>query len=363
MSGFDDNPFGEPIVDNPFADPSIQAATRNTTNPQQMLDDYDPFSSDAVQQQRSQQQQGQPATLQPSSQNVPAYSPSAAQYNNGAGIIGSGAGGGPSSPAAMTQISTAELQRRQDELEKKAKELERREAELMSSANASRPNNWPPLPSFCPVQPCFYHDISIDIPAEFQKIVQNLYYLWMFYSLVMVVNIFGGLVILIHSQEFRTFGLGIFYAILFTPASFLCWYRPAYKAFKNDSSFNFMMFFFIFFFQTMVTIIQTIGFPGSGTCGLILAIYQLSSGGLGILVGIFVLAIAIGYGACAAGNIFMLSKIHAIYRSGTETNRITMDKARQEFQSGFFGNQIVRDAAAGAARATVTSQFSQNSIY
>lgn len=356
MSGFDDNPFGEPIVDNPFADPSIQAARgTSAATAQQTLDDYDPFSNETPNSRTGVSNNlQQPATLQPSSQTVPAYSPSGAQYNSNASVPGA------SSPAAMTQISTAELQRRQDELEKKAQELERREAELMNSANASRPNNWPPLPSFCPVQPCFYHDINIDIPTEFQKIVQNLYYLWMFYALVMVVNILGGLVILFHSGDFRTFGLGIFYAILFTPASFLCWYRPAYKAFKNDSSFNFMMFFFIFFFQTLVTIVQTIGFPGSGTCGVIMAITQFGGGGIGILVGIFVLAIAFGYGACAAGNIFMLSKIHAIYRSGTETNRITMDKARQEFQSGFFGNQIVRDAAAGAARATVQSQFNQN---
>lgn len=83
-------------------DPSIQAATRNSTNPQQTLDDYDPFSNES-QQQRTQNNFGQPATLQPSSQTVPAYSPSAAQYNNNGAA-------GASSPAAMTQISTAELQ-------------------------------------------------------------------------------------------------------------------------------------------------------------------------------------------------------------------------------------------------------------
>lgn len=64
--------------------------------------------------------------------------------------------------------------------------------------------------------------------------------------------------------------------------------------------------------------------------------------------------------AIVTAKFLLLSQIHAIYRSGSETNRITMDKARQEFQSGFFGNQIVRDAAAGAARATVQSQFNQN---
>lgn len=36
-------------------------------------------------------------------------------------------------------------------------------------------------------------------------------------------------------------------------------YRPAYKAFKDDSSANFMLFFFIFFFQLLIMIVQTIG--------------------------------------------------------------------------------------------------------
>lgn len=71
------------------------------------------------------------------------------------------------------------LQRRQEELERKAQELARREEELRSGAYNVRRNNWPPLPAQCPFQPCFYQDIEVDIPLEFQKIVRHLYYLWL----------------------------------------------------------------------------------------------------------------------------------------------------------------------------------------
>lgn len=77
----------------------------------------------------------------------------------------------------------------------------------------------------------------------------------------MLLNVLGGVIYL----DFKIVGLGILYTLLFTPFSYLCWFRPAYKAFRSDSSFNFMVFFCIFFFQFVVTTIQTVGIPGSGT--------------------------------------------------------------------------------------------------
>lgn len=50
---------------------------------------------------------------------------------------------------------------------------------------SGRKNNWPPLPENLPVGPCFYHDITVDIPVEFQKTVKIMYYLWMCESLVL----------------------------------------------------------------------------------------------------------------------------------------------------------------------------------
>lgn len=112
-----------------------------------------------------------------------------------------------------------------------------------------------------------------------------------------------------YAGEFQTFALGLMYAFLFTPASFLCWYRPAYKAFKTDSSLDFMVFFFIFFCQMVVTVIQTIGIPGTGTCGFIMALSHFGKDAGGVVVGIFLLLIACGFGTCAAGDVMMLTKV------------------------------------------------------
>lgn len=61
------------------------------------------------------------------------------------------------------------------------------------TANTARNNNWPPLPAICPMQPCFHHDIDVDIPPPFQRVVRHMYYLWLcmyFLSLTKYLNEF-----------------------------------------------------------------------------------------------------------------------------------------------------------------------------
>ena len=41
-----------------------------------------------------------------------------------------------------------------------------------------RENNFPPLPSKCPCKPCFFHDITIDIPIQYQRTCKLLFYRW-----------------------------------------------------------------------------------------------------------------------------------------------------------------------------------------
>ncbi|CAG07817.1 unnamed protein product [Tetraodon nigroviridis] len=161
MSDFDSNPFADPDFSNPFQDPSVTQVTRSA--PPGGLEEYNPFTDartaahgNAPKSTPVPSQNTQPAIMKPTEE-PPAYSQQQTQDQ------------------ARAQ---AELLKRQEELEKKAAELDRRERELQSHGAAGRKNNWPPLPEKFPVGPCFYHDISVDIPVEFQKTVKIMYNLW-----------------------------------------------------------------------------------------------------------------------------------------------------------------------------------------
>lgn len=44
---------------------------------------------------------------------------------------------------------------------------------------AEKVNNFPPLPKFIPLKPCFYQDFEADIPPQHLNMTKRLYYLWM----------------------------------------------------------------------------------------------------------------------------------------------------------------------------------------
>lgn len=341
MSGFDDNPFADP-----FAEPSIQQATRNST--QNGLEEYDPFSSKPTNTTTvggvgnppnyvqptvgAPKVEAPPAMVTTTPANPPAYTPSAQQ-----------------------QVASAEFQRRQEELEKKAEELARKEEELKNAGAAgARQDNWPPLPAVCPVGPCFYQDINVDIPLEFQKIVRMLYYLWMFHALMLILNILGGLGIFIALDDGATFGLSILYFIVFTPFSYICWFRPVYKAFRSDSSFNFMVFFFIFSFQLIVSIISAIGIPSMGSCGWVMVGKAFNKQQIGL--GVFLALLACCASLMALTMAYALLWVHRIYRS----TGASFAKAQVEFSQGVMKNEHVQSVATNAASAAVRSQLNQS---
>ncbi|XP_060576907.1 secretory carrier-associated membrane protein 1-like isoform X1 [Ruditapes philippinarum] len=330
MSDYDSNPFADPEAVNPFADQSVQQAARGGGR-QAGLDDYNPFEKDNQTKPAAGEEhkgllteatvpgpQAAPAIMQPSN-DPPPYTQSSAQ-----------------------RVDTSELERRQQELEKKAEELARKEQEMKNMQFQDRQNNWPPLPKWFPVGPCFYQDFSVDIPLEFQRTVKFVYYIWMFYGFTLFLNFLGSLAyFIVDSDGGATFGLSILWLILFTPCSFICWYRPLYKAFRSDSSFNFFVFFFIFFFQFCTCILMCLGITDISVGW----INSLTIIGKHTAAGAVMMFVALFFSICAAAEIIMLLKVHRIYRS----TGASFAKAQQEFATGVMKNEAVQSGVANAA--------------
>ncbi|NWZ86520.1 SCAM3 protein, partial [Poecile atricapillus] len=348
--------------DNPFQDPTALQARSGA-----VLDGYNPFESDAP-----------PPPFQTPSVAPPPPVPAAAQPPRKASPTeprNYGSYGSQASAAA----ATAELLKRQEELNRKAEELDRRERELQNAAlggsqsewlrgwggtgegpilapphpvlSTARLNNWPPLPSFCPVKPCFYQDIPVEIPADFQKTVTTMYYLWMASTIALFLNFLSSLAwFCVDPSSGSGFGLSILWALLYTPCSFVCWYRPMYKAFRSDSSFNFFVFFFVFFAQNVMYVLQAIGIPNWGFSGWILSLIALRTN---TAVAVMMILVSLSFTAVAVLGIIMLKKIHSLYRR----TGASFQKAQEEFAAGVFSNQAVRTAAANAAAGAATNAF------
>uniref|UniRef100_A0A8U7P1C8 Secretory carrier-associated membrane protein n=1 Tax=Corvus moneduloides TaxID=1196302 RepID=A0A8U7P1C8_CORMO len=301
---------GGPAVlpDNPFQDPAVLQA-----GPSPVLDGYNPFESDAV-----------------SGGACPQTGPRVCV---------------PPPPQASAAAATAELLKRQEELNRKAEELDRRERELQNAALGARLNNWPPLPSFCPVKPCFYQDIPVEIPADFQKTVTTMYYLWMASTIALFLNFLSSLAwFCVDTSSGSGFGLSILWALLYTPCSFvspgglwLCgmrWFHPELPLFSVN----------------VMYVLQAIGIPNWGFSGWILSLIALRTN---TAVAVMMILVSLSFTAVAVLGIIMLKKIHSLYRR----TGASFQKAQEEFAAGVFSNQAVRTAAANAAAGAATNAF------
>ncbi|NP_001296838.1 secretory carrier-associated membrane protein 3 isoform 1 [Mus musculus] len=339
------NPFpdsGE--LDNPFQDPAV--IQHRPSQQYATLDVYNPFEN---------REQPPPAYEPPAPAPAPLPPPSAPSVQSSRKLSPTEPRNyGSYSTQASAAAATAELLKKQEELNRKAEELDRRERELQHVAlggAGTRQNNWPPLPSFCPVKPCFFQDISMEIPQEFQKTVSTMYYLWMCSTLALLLNFFACLArFCVDTGSGSGFGLSMLWLLLFTPCSFVCWYRPMYKAFRSDSSFNFFVFFFIFFVQDVFFVLQAIGIPGWGFSGWVTALVVVGSKPA---VAVLMLLVALLFTGIAVLGIVMLKRIHSLYRQ----TGASFQKAQQEFAAGVFSNPAVRTAAANAAAGAAENAF------
>uniref|UniRef100_A0A8C3JDU1 Secretory carrier-associated membrane protein n=1 Tax=Calidris pygmaea TaxID=425635 RepID=A0A8C3JDU1_9CHAR len=169
------------------------------------------------------------------------------------------------------------------------------------------------------------------------------------HTVTLFLNIFGCLAwFYVDATRGVDFGLSILWFLLFTPCSFVCWYRPLYGAFRSDSSFRFFVFFFVYICQFAVHVLQAAGFQRWGNCGWISSLTGLNKS---IPVGIMMIIIAALFTASAVISLVMFKKVHGLYR----TTGASFEKAQQEFATGVMSNKTVQTAAANAASTAATS--------
>ncbi|KAF3835016.1 hypothetical protein F7725_027574 [Dissostichus mawsoni] len=125
------------------------------------------------------------------------------------------------------------------------------------------------------------------------------------------------------------FGFSLLWLLLFSPCSYTCWFRPLYKAFRADSSFNFMAFFFIFFLQCVLALIQTIGISGWGTSGWIATMMFFSTN---VGSAIVMLITTLLFTVVTALMALVLIKVHRMYRGGGGS----MEQAKEEWSTGLW---------------------------
>lgn len=202
---------------------------------------------------------------------------------------------------------------------------------------SDRPNNFPPLPKFIPLKPCFYQNFDEDIPVDHRTLVRRIYHLWLFYCLTLVVNIVACLAWWIAGGSGVNFGLAVLWLVLFSPCGYVFWFRPAYKAFRSDSSFSFMNFFFVCGVQLVLSIVQAIGISGWGACGWLAAV---SFFGTNVGAAIVMLFPAVMFTVSAVATTLALFRVHRWYRGAGGS----LQKAQEEWNSGTWKAPPTREA-------------------
>ncbi|CAB1339529.1 unnamed protein product [Coregonus sp. 'balchen'] len=233
-------------------------------------------------------------------------------------------------------------------------------------------NNFPPIPGFIPLQPCFYQDFDEEIPEQHRTMCKRLYHLWILHAITLAVNLVGCFVWMLGGGGVTNFGMAIIWLILFTPCSYVCWFRPIYKAFKTDSSFNFMAFFFVFMAQVGISIIQCIGIPGWGNC------YNLWIALLMLIPTLFFTATAtLSFIALTKASLCPLCSVttmgnvehedvygftglvHNFYRGSGGS----IGKAQEEWTTGAWKNPHIQQAAQQAAMGAATGAMMPDQQY
>nr|ACU17661.1 unknown [Glycine max] len=310
MAGrYDSNPFDEEEV-NPFSDPSVRGKTSSQSN----------FSGGAF-------YTTNPGSV-PAATNsrLPPLKPEPVDYNYGFGAT-----------VDIPLDSSMDLKKKEKELQAKETELRKREQEVRRKEEAAsragivlEEKNWPPF------FPIIHHDIANEIPIHLQKLQYVAFTTLLGLVLCLFWNVIAVTAAWIKGEGVKIWFLAIIYFIAGVPGAYVLWYRPLYRAFRNESALKFGWFFLFYLlhigFCILAAVAPPIVFKGKSLTGILAAIDVL---GDHALIGIFYF---VGFGLFCIETLISIWVIQQVY---------------MYFRGSGKAAEMKREAARGAMRAAI----------
>lgn len=240
-----------------------------------------------------------------------------------------------SSPVDIPMDTSKDMKTREKELLAKEAELSRREKDIKRREEAAaragiviEDKNWPPF------FPIIHHDINNEIPVHLQRTQYVAFASLLGLVLCLFWNIVCVTAAWIKGEGPKIWFLAIIYFILGCPGAYYLWYRPLYRAMRNDSALRFGWFFLFYLvhiaFCVYAAVSPSILFVGKSLTGIFPAISLI---GKSVIVGIFYF---LGFAIFCLESLLSMWVIQRVYHY---------------FRGSGKDAQMKREAARGAARA------------
>ncbi|XP_076948815.1 secretory carrier-associated membrane protein 2-like isoform X1 [Bidens hawaiensis] len=223
-----------------------------------------------------------------------------------------------------------ELQAREADLRKREEDSERKEEAAARAGIVLEEKNWPPF------FPIIHHDIANEIPIHLQKLQYVAFTTYLGLVFCLLWNIIATTTAWIKGADPQIWFLSLIYFMSGVPLAYVLWYRPLYRAFRNESALRFGWFFMFYLIHICFVIFAAVAppvvFKGKSLAGILPAIDLI---GDHALVGIFYF---VGFGLFTLESLLSIWVIQQVY---------------MYFRGSGKAAELRREVARGAVRAAV----------
>lgn len=223
-----------------------------------------------------------------------------------------------------------ELLAKEAELSRREKEIKRREEAAARAGIVIEEKNWPPF------FPIIHHDINNEIPVHLQRTQYVAFASLLGLILCLFWNIVCVTAAWIKGDGPKIWFLAVIYFILGCPGAYYLWYRPLYRAMRNDSALKFGWFFLFYLvhiaFCVYAAVSPSILFVGKSLTGIFPAISLI---GKSAIVGVFYFLGFIMFCLESLLSMWVIQRVYHYFRGSGKEAQMKREAARSAARAAF----------------------------